>query len=558
MSVDNFDVLFAKSLSKGGGGSGTDNYNELSNKPQINGNALTGNKTGANLGLQDAITSESKLSSDLVDDTGAENLFVSSTEKSTWGGKQDPATTLSGYGITDAYTKTETGTQITNAIGALDVSSVGGSGKYISAISETDGKISATAETMDTTPTSGSEKAVTSGAVYTALASKQDALTTAQLDAVNSGITAEKLTADETALGEVINGGAAGTKNLFDMSGAQTFDVTGYGVHCTINKSTGVITLDGTNQDKKCTGSFNIKVSDSTSLGLIAGTVYKLTCDGYTTSDTTIGIYVYTSGVTPEAQFDTYNHTELAWNSSWEQSNGFRLFVRSGTVVNNITLRPMLCRKTLYDANPEFEPYAPAKTNVEITPALVELVDGGAKNVLQFDAVSRASYNGVDFTYNADGSVTVNAASSASDNAFCYLNLDGSNVDVKALCDGNHVISGCPTNSSGVTLRIMGTGYTTVTDSGDGATIPAYSGENVIRVAVYVAKNGTPSNIKVKPMICTKTAWDISHKFVPYCPSMAEMYEMILALQNGTRSAPALAKSAEPEVEPETGEEEMR
>ena len=40
--MDNFDVLFAKSLSKGGGGSGTDNYNELSNKPQINGVPLDG------------------------------------------------------------------------------------------------------------------------------------------------------------------------------------------------------------------------------------------------------------------------------------------------------------------------------------------------------------------------------------------------------------------------------------------------------------------------------------------------------------------------------------
>lgn len=36
-----------------------------------------------------------------------------------------------------------------------------------------------------------------------------------------------------------------------------------------------------------------------------------------------------------------------------------------------------------------------------------------------------------------------------------------------------------------------------------------------------------------------------------------KMYQMILALQNSARSAPALAKS-ETEVEPETGEEEMR
>jgi len=61
---------------------------------------------------------------------------------------------------------------ITTAIQALDVSSVGGDGKYISAISETDGKISATATTMDTTPTASSTKAVTSGGVNNALDKK--------------------------------------------------------------------------------------------------------------------------------------------------------------------------------------------------------------------------------------------------------------------------------------------------------------------------------------------------------------------------------------------------
>ena len=64
--------------------------------------------------------------------------------------------------------------RITSAIQALDVSSVGGDGKYISAISETDGKISATATTMDTTPTANSTKAVTSGGIKTALNDKFD------------------------------------------------------------------------------------------------------------------------------------------------------------------------------------------------------------------------------------------------------------------------------------------------------------------------------------------------------------------------------------------------
>lgn len=72
---------------------------------------------------------------------------------------------------------------VASAIESLDVSSVGGAGKYISAISETDGKISATATTMDTTPTANSTNAVTSGGIKTALAGKSDTSHTHVADA---------------------------------------------------------------------------------------------------------------------------------------------------------------------------------------------------------------------------------------------------------------------------------------------------------------------------------------------------------------------------------------
>lgn len=62
-----------------------------------------------------------------------------------------------------------TSTSVTDAVESLDVASVGGSGKYISAIEETDGKISATEGSIDTAPTSGSDNLVTSGGVYQAL-----------------------------------------------------------------------------------------------------------------------------------------------------------------------------------------------------------------------------------------------------------------------------------------------------------------------------------------------------------------------------------------------------
>lgn len=79
-------------------------------------------------------------------------------------------TALTPKGTFEAFAKSG---DITTAIQALDVSSVGGGGKYISAISEADGKISATATSMDTAPTASSTNAVTSGGVKTALDGKQ-------------------------------------------------------------------------------------------------------------------------------------------------------------------------------------------------------------------------------------------------------------------------------------------------------------------------------------------------------------------------------------------------
>lgn len=87
--MDLLDIAIAKQLAGGGGGSGTDNYNDLSNLPKINDTTLSGNKTSANLGLQSEINSDSKLASDLVDDTNQDNKFVTSAEKTTWNGKQN-------------------------------------------------------------------------------------------------------------------------------------------------------------------------------------------------------------------------------------------------------------------------------------------------------------------------------------------------------------------------------------------------------------------------------------------------------------------------------------
>ena len=124
------------------GGSGTNNYNELTNKPLINDVELIGNKSLAAFGIQPEITEESPLSSALVSGLGSAAAAESS----------DFATA---------------------AQGALAAS------------------------------------AVQPAALDAALALKQDALNSAQLDAVNSGITSTDVAQIETNknnISSILNG----------------------------------------------------------------------------------------------------------------------------------------------------------------------------------------------------------------------------------------------------------------------------------------------------------------------------------------------------------------
>ena len=122
--------------------------------------------------------------------------------------KADKATTLAGYGITDAYTKTEVDAKVSSVYrfrGSVatyanlpttgqvvgDVWNVEDTGaNYAWSGTEWD-KLS---ETVDLTPYLTKAEASSTYATITTVNGKQDALTATQLAAVNSGITAEHVT----------------------------------------------------------------------------------------------------------------------------------------------------------------------------------------------------------------------------------------------------------------------------------------------------------------------------------------------------------------------------
>lgn len=151
-------AISVSSIEEGGGGSGTMNYNELENKPSINGFVLVGNKTGADLGLASQ--------SDLEDyATNASVVAGLATKQDALSSSQIAAVNS---GITSALV-TQIGTNTSAIAGKQDTLSS-------SQLAAVNSGITSALVTQIGTNTS-------------ALAGKQDALSSSQLAAVNSGIT---------------------------------------------------------------------------------------------------------------------------------------------------------------------------------------------------------------------------------------------------------------------------------------------------------------------------------------------------------------------------------
>lgn len=141
-----------------------------------------------------------------------------------------------------------------------------------------------------------------------------------------------------------------------------------------------------------------------------------------------------------------------------------------------------------------------ANALVPITAELVELVDSGAKNFLPVSS----------------GSAT---------NNYVFNNLA---VNIPA---GKYIFVADIANYGSRSELVLN-----ASDTSSIANVP-FNNDDSVAIQFDVtgdatsAKLYTMGGIFTNMMLCTKSAWDISHKFVPYCPSMAEMYAMIQALQ---------------------------
>ena len=224
------------------------------------------------------------------------------------------------------------------------------------------------------------------------------------------------------------------------------------------------------------------------------------------------------------------------------------LYIDANKTIND-TIKVMVCTQDDWEVTHEITPYQGIQ-NYDLTrlqsedrAGLVECVDGGAKNQLNvaLDTIkglntggtwtnNRYVNYGVTFTVNSDGTVTATGTAEAQHNASLILAKYSTSTAIEGM-----VLSGVP-NANGARIAIQrnSSPWSTVVyiDSGTSdKIIPSFNYESIL--FCMVSGGSTVTNAVFKPMICTKAAFGVSQKFVPYqtipkviilCPFAPDLY----------------------------------
>lgn len=269
---------------------------------------------------------------------------------------------------------------------------------------------------------------------------------------------------------------------------------------------------------------------------LPAGT-YKLTVEGRVgtsaSSSSPDWYYIYnqTTGqdlASPSRPIFTYNGIDTLF---------FRYTVAKGQTVST-TLKPMI---TVVSYNGDYVPYA--KSNKELTTDAEALTNQandmvnvlGAKNLIPNNASSQIT-NGVTFTVNSDGTVTVSGT--ATGTATLYLT---SSIDL-SLFNGM-LLNGCPVPSSDdaiLRLEMNESPWTGISQNVSDAEIDGFASGTLGKLFIRVF-SGKTVNVTFKPMIRLASITDDTYE--PYAKTNQELTDdTASAIANITNGAVNLAK----------------
>lgn len=278
---------------------------------------------------------------DEIDSTLTTNQFVTASDKDNWNAKGTYSKPSGGIPKSDLSSIVQT--SLEKADSALQ--------------SETDPTVPSWAKqpnkpsyTQDEVPDGSTYKRVTQTEKDT-WSRKQNALSTTQMQAVNSGITSEKVTQIETNKTNILYSLNTGVKNLLNFStGEIAPSVTTHGITWTISENKGVV-ANGTSDSS---GSY----PQISSLTLPVG-VYKM------------------SGGTSRIKFQCENVVDsgsgatLTVTASTTQPVIFIVYAVSSTQYTNETIYPMLCTEAAWNQSTDYQP--PALPNSDLTQMVSDL-----------------------------------------------------------------------------------------------------------------------------------------------------------------------------------------
>ena len=345
---------------------------------------------------------------------------------------------------------------------------------------------------------------------------KQNALTTAQLSAVNSGIDSTKVAQIETNENNISYIANNSVKNIVKSI------ATSGGIF-TVNAD-GTITANGTNTGS--TATFRVVMY------ITPAEAYKL--NGMILNGCPSG--GNTGGYRINLQLDGGAYTNYAIDKGsgatisgipQNPSYGLRLIVavEAGRTVNNIVFKPMIRPAGIGDDT--YVPYA--LSNADLTAK----EQSNENNILLNWETNRNVYDwhnkifaigdSTTFTDNNNGTYTVTKSATTAGNSYNYATIH--------LDAGSYVLTGCPSGYSGIVLEIRTIkNFATIpgsTDLGSGSSVFTITTSGDYRLNILLVANITVSNITFKPMITPSSVYYQGISYQPYALSNAELTEKV-------------------------------
>lgn len=406
---------------------------------------------------------------------------------------------------------------------------------------------------------------------------KQDSLTTAQLAAVNSGITVERLETIDTTLSDKVDKETGKGLSTNDFTNTDKANLT-----TALTKANAAAPQETTYTKDEVDAAIEEAIehggggttdyTDLTNKPSINGVVLtgnKTTSDlgieenvqaNWTQTDTTADDYIKNKPTIPAPVTvdQTYSATSSNAQSGVAVAQAISTKVDKvtgkGLSTNDFTNADKTNLETALTKANSAAPQSTTYTKTEVDAALAakinasdvdsalsstsknpvqnkavqapvaRLVDAGAKNLLKITATTQ-TINGVTFTVNADQTVTLNGTNTGTSTAAFVI---VPNRQAILIPDGDYWLSGCPQGGDDGTFDLRWFRYSpnaSAYDRGSGVAIHKSGNTAESNIEIVVKSGVTVNNITFKPMLCTAEDYAISQEFVPYAPSNRKLYE---------------------------------